>query len=228
MSLICEATSRVKHSDTGRCVLPRYCNCWDCNSCRVYRLRRLMDELAGGLPTIFLTLTWRVRQGWSDVQIASAMAAAWAKWVAAYNREHGRRALQYMVVRERTKVGTPHMHIVLRAKWIPKRALSDFMRDEIDSPIVDVRGLKEVRSVARYLAKYLTKGPAQFGTLKRYWRTLDYLMPEYLDDRRARRSPGTWFLDPRWWPEIAFDAALRGFRVEHLAPGCYIHARPPP
>lgn len=226
--MLCGQTSCVKHGDAGRCVLPRYCNTWSCRSCMVHRLRRLMEELAGGLPTIFLTLTWRVREGWTDAEIARAMAAAWAKWVAIYNREHGPRALQYMVVRERTKAGTPHMHIVIRAPWIPKRALSDFMRDEIDSPIVDVRSLKEVRSVAKYLAKYLTKGPAQFGTLKRYWRTLGYLQPEFLDDRRARRTLGDWRLDPRTWQEVGFDATLRGFRVEPLNPGAFIHARAPP
>ena len=113
-------------------------------------------------------------------------------------------------------------------KWVPHHELSDFMEAEIGSPNVRLISLDGVHRVAAYLAKYLGKGPHQFGTLKRYWRTLGYLLPAFFEDRETRRRAGEWFSDPRSWQEIAFDAALRGFKVEHLKPGIFIPARLPP
>lgn len=226
--MMCGDEACVNHAHNGRCVLPRYCGTWECRECRKVRLKRLLHEIAGGAPTIFLTLTWWVRPGWTFEAAARAQRAAWAKYVALFNRKHGPKALQYIVVCEATLKGWPHLHIAARAKWIPHKALSKFMKAEIDSPVVDVQSLKQVRSVAKYLAKYLSKGPHQFATLKRYWKTLGYLLPAYFEDRAYRRRSGSWCLDPRSWQEIAFDAVLRGFKIEKLDPGVFIRAKAPP
>lgn len=228
LSVICEASARVKDTVAGRCVLPRYCNTWNCVTCQPYRLKLLMAELAGGNPTIFVTITWAVDQGVERLAAAKAQRRAWAKYVAWYNRRHGEGALQYMVVCEGTRPDWPHLHILCRAKWIPHTELSAFMEAEIGSPIVEVQSLKQVRSVARYLAKYMSKGPRQYGTLKRYWRSLKYLMPDFLAERAVRRRPGGWRILADTWQWIAWDAVLRGFSVERLSPGAFIRARAPP
>lgn len=226
--MLCGNTSSVKHTDTGRCALPRYCGAWTCPACMPGRLTRLSEELAGGAPLLFLTLTWAVRPGFTPEDAARRQRQAWAKYVASYNREHGPRALQYMAVCEATKNGWPHLHILCRVPWIKAKELSAFMERETGSPMLKLLLLKSVRNVAKYLAKYMAKGPRQFGTLKRYWRTLGYLLPAFFEDRQARRRRAEWTADPRTWQEIGFDAALRGFRVDQLQPGVLIHAKKPP
>jgi len=192
------------------------------------RLKRVIAEIIGGEPTLFLTLTWLVRAGWTPEEAARALSRAWAKFAAAHNRQHGPRALQYFVVPEATKKGWPHLHIAIRAPWISLKKLRAFMAKEIGSPVLKLIKLDGVHRVAAYLAKYLGKGPHQFGTMKRYWKTLGYILPAFFEEGARRRRTGGWYADPRPWQEIAFDATLRGFRVERLDPGVFIHARAPP
>ena len=226
--MLCGQASLVKYTVAGRLVLPRPCNCWECDDCRPHRLKRLIVEALGGEPTIFLTLTWRVRPGWTPAAAAAAQSGAWAEYAAWYNRRHGDRALQYFAVREPTDAGWPHLHILVRASWVPHHELSDFMAIAIGSPIVKVESLKQVRSAVYYVSKYIAKGPHRFGTLKRYWRTLAYLLPAFLEARTARRESGVWQIDDRSWCEIRFGAICRNFMVEDLNPGVFIRARAPP
>jgi len=226
--MICGQGSLVKYTVAGRTVLPFSCNCWDCPECRPYRLRRLVGEALGGAPASFVTITWAVRPGWTPAAAAQAQSDAWADYAAWYNRRHGEGALQYFAVREATEDGWPHMHILVRAAWVPHHELSAFMAARIGSPIVKIESLKQVRSAAHYVAKYVGKGPHRFGTLKRYWRTLAYLLPAFLEARAARRQSGVWQIDERDWWVLQFEAVLRCFSVEPLNPGVFIRARAPP
>jgi len=226
--MICGQGSSVNHTVAGRCVLPRWCGRWACEECRVVRRKRVIAEIVGGEPTLFLTITWKVRPDWTPADAARALSRAWAKFAAAHNRQHGARSLQYYVVPEPTKRGWPHLHIAIRAKWISIRKLRKLMAAEIGSPVLKLIKLDGIHRLAAYLAKYMAKGPTQFGTMKRYWKTLGWLLPAFLEEAGRRRQAGAWFRDPRDWQEIAFDAKLRGFRVVHLDPGCFIQCRIPP
>lgn len=228
MRSYCGQDSRVNHSATGRCALPRWCYTWACPKCRVFKQKRVMEEIAAGDPNLFLTITWRVRTGWTPEQAAQALRAAWAKFAALHNRRRGKRDLQYFVVPEPTDAGWPHLHIAVRCKWFSLRKLRALLKAEIDSPVIKLLKLDGVHRVAAYLAKYMAKGPTRFGTMKRYWRTLDYLPSDWREERAARRTPGVWHIDPRPWQEIAFDAVLRGFQVAYLNPGVQIQFKKPP
>lgn len=192
------------------------------------RLKRLIAEIVGGEPTLFLTITWHVRPGWTPEHAARRLSHAWAKYVALHNRTHGPRSLQYFVVVEATKQGWPHLHIAIRAPWISIRKLRAFLAKETASPVLKLIKLDRIHRVAAYLAKYLGKGPRQFGTCKRYWKTLSWLLPAFLEEGDRRRRVGAWYRDPRSWQDIAFDAVLRGFKVERLDPGVFIPRKVPP
>ena len=226
--MFCGETSVVNHTPAGRCVLPRWCSRWACTSCRVIRLKRVIAEIVGGEPTFFLTVTWKVRAGWTPEEAARALIKTWQRYAAWHRRNHGDHPLQYFVVIEATQAGWPHLHLAIRADWIYLTTLRGMLEADIQSPVCKLIPLDKINRLAAYLAKYMGKGPFQFGTLKRYWRTLAYLLPEFLDEGRRRRRTGQWCTDPRSWQEIAFDAGLRGFRVEQLQPGAFIHARAPP
>jgi len=226
--MICGQGSSVNHTVAGRCVLPRWCGRWACEDCRIVRAKRVIAEIVGGEPTLFLTITWKVREDWTPEQAARALTRVWQKYAAWHRRHHGTATLQYFVVIEATDAGWPHLHIAIRATSISLKTLRAMLAADIQSPVCKLISLGKINRLAAYLAKYMGKGPFQFGTLKRYWRTLAWLLPEFLDEGRRRRRTGQWCADPRAWQEVAFDAALRGFKVERLDPGVFIHARAPP
>lgn len=77
--------------------------------------------------------------------------------------------LHYMAFAEETEKGEPHLHILLRTKYIPQRWLSQQMAELLNSPVLWIEKIKSVKSTIAYVAKYVTKAPAQFGKSRRYW-----------------------------------------------------------
>jgi len=53
------------------------------------------------------------------------------------------------------------------------------MAELIDAPIVDIRKVGSVKSAIAYVAKYITKAPAQFGSRKRYWLSKNYELDKW-------------------------------------------------
>jgi len=111
-------------------------------------------------------------------------------------------ALPFFAVFEATKKGQPHLHIVLRAPFMPQKWLSAQMLELLKSPILDVRAIDSTTRVAAYIAKYLGKDPHQFGTCKRYWHSTDWnITPE----PEAPETSKQFLHSERWrgsWHEI--------------------------
>lgn len=63
----------------------------------------------------------------------------------------------YIKVKEFTKRGLAHLHVVVRGRYIPQALLSEMWRDLHDSPIVDVRAVRTHNGMGAYLSKYLGK-----------------------------------------------------------------------
>lgn len=77
--------------------------------------------------------------------------------------------LPYMAFLEKTQRGEPHLHILLRCPFIPQDWISEQMGQMIGSPICWIEQIHNTKHAVRYVTKYITKAPAQFGTGKRYW-----------------------------------------------------------
>lgn len=82
--------------------------------------------------------------------------------------------LPFLAVMERTRRGTPHLHVIARTSWIDQVWLSKQTAELLDSPIVDIRRIDSPGRVAGYAAKYVGKDPAKIGTSKRYWQSRDF------------------------------------------------------
>jgi len=102
------------------------------------------------------------------------LARAWRTIVKRLHRLHPFTPIEYLAVVEGTKAGEPHLHILYRGPFIPQRQLSKWMAELATAPIVDIRRIRHQREVVRYVGKYITKKPAQFGTAKRYWSSYHY------------------------------------------------------
>lgn len=122
-----------------------------------------------GQPTTFITLTVNPATNETKDARAQALSNAWKIVVKRARRKWTKAPIEYLAVFEETKKGEPHLHILARAPFIPQQWLSEQMRELISAPIVDIRRVKKTQEAARYVAKYVGKGPKPFASLKRYW-----------------------------------------------------------
>lgn len=84
----------------------------------------------------------------------------------------------------------PHLHIVADGKYLSQRQLSkEWERLTTDSPVVDIRSVKDPKKVSDYVAKYATK-PCQLNRLKMPQRIELY---KSLQKRRLCGTVGTAF-----------------------------------
>jgi hypothetical protein len=99
------------------------------------------------------------------------------------------RRLHYFAFVELTKAGEPHLHILLRAPYIPHDWISEQMQDLLAAPVVWIEAIKQASSAASYVAKYLTKAPATLSGGKRYFKSRWYV-PRRVTPEKARPLPG--------------------------------------
>jgi hypothetical protein len=117
------------------------------------------------------------------------------------------RTLPYFAVVERHKSGRPHLHILLRAPFIPQWWLSSQMRELAKSPICDIRAVKGTKMAAAYVAKYIGKAPARFADARAYWYTANWAPSPQSDDIEGPQQK-TWFsVRPRRFVETLDEIA---------------------
>lgn len=153
-----------------------------------------------GAPTTFLTLTVNPAQGESAADRAQDLSNAFKILIKRARRKFTKGEIEYLAVFEETKRGEPHLHILLRAPFIPQRWISETMDELISAPIVDIRRVGHKRNVVRYVSKYLAKGPKPFSNLKRYWSSQGYDLNEERKQNRKDRTDTGW----RIWQEPLF------------------------
>jgi len=235
---ICREWALVKHTSISRHIKPLYCRSWNCQICRPKRKSQLLALSSSGEPNRFLTLTVNPAKGDDPESRLRLLTHAWKVLVKRLRRAHGDDAINYLAVVEQTKAGEPHLHILLRSPFISQRFLSDAMRELIDAPIVDIRKIRNQREVVRYVAKYITKAPHQFGGAKRYWHTPGYELDKLVMTGESERSAHPWRVDRRPVEAILVEWMYEGWAARKDADdrliGIYVgyregarEARPP-
>lgn len=155
-----------------------FCRSWLCPDCAPRRVAALKRSAVEGHPTTFMTLTVNPATGETPAVRAQALSDAFKVLIKRARRKFTKSEIEYLCVFEETKRGEPHLHILLRAPFIPQRWLSQTMDELISAPVVDIRRVGRARNAATYLAKYIGKGPKPFSNLKRYWFSKNFLPKE--------------------------------------------------
>lgn len=187
--MLCSEWSLVKANGTVVTVALLRCRCWSCEECSPIRKRQLMAQAHAGHPTVLLTLTVNPKRSLTPDERARDLAGAWRKLRKRAMRKYSLTKLPFIAVFEKTKRGEPHLHILLRVKWLSQKWLSQQMRDLIEAPIVDIRKVTGPSKIAAYIAKYIGKDPQRFVGTKRYWASQDWELPGPDDDYTDEDEP---------------------------------------
>lgn len=172
--VLCREWTLVKETGGVTTAEPLKCRCWTCDYCQPIRLRQLKGMARAGAPDTFLTLTVNPQTGHTPDERARDLAKAWRLIRKRAIRRYAYAVIPFLAVFEKTKRGEPHLHILMRVKWLDQRWVSDVMRELIGAPIVDIRRVRSAKQAAAYVAKYVGKDPMTFNGCKRYWRSQDW------------------------------------------------------
>jgi len=172
---LCSELALVKNCDEAVFARCLKCRSWRCDGCAEMRRNLLMAQAAAGQPLRFLTLTVNPAVGESPTDRRRLLSLAFNKLMKRIRRRFPNVEVAYLAVVEETKQGEPHLHVLLRGPYIPHGFISEVMDELISAPVVDIRRVKGTREIVRYLAKYITKAPAQFAAYKRYWMSRNWL-----------------------------------------------------
>ena len=154
--------------------IPLRCRTWPCEYCGPQRRRQLIAQVIAGAPTAVLTLTSNPAIGLSPAHRCWMMKKALPELMRRAAARAGIEKIEYMAFPELTKHGEPHLHIPLRGPYIDQAWLARTWKALTGAYIVWIEKLDGPGRAARYVAKYVTKGPARFGRGKRYWGTRNY------------------------------------------------------
>lgn len=131
------------------------------------------------------------------------------------------RKLHYMAFLERTKLGEPHLHILLRSPYVPQDWIAEQMADLVGSPVCDIRQIRSTRAAVYYVTKYVTKEPAQFGKTKRYWLSRDWEVNKGERREREHKDYGAVSVRRELWLDTQFDIERKGKRLQPLTEGWF-------
>lgn len=137
------------------------------------------------------------------------------------------RPLPFIAVFEATKLGWPHLHILMRSRFIPQWWLATEMSELTGAHIVRIERLKSARQGAIYVAKYLGKNPHRFGTTKRYWRSRDYDRSTKPHRAHKPQLDGTWEIITMPLVEWVHRRLKQGWRIVSNDTRCAELERPP-
>lgn len=218
---LCGQWTLVKAAEGERRAKPLPCRSWNCEYCKPRRRSQLMALAGSGLPNRFITLTINPAVGNSQEERLKILSHAWKTVVKRLRYEHPTEDIQYLALVEATKHGEPHLHILYRGPYVKQSLLSKAMEEIASSPIVDIRRIRGLREVIRYVAKYVTKAPAQFGTSKRYWHSADYEVGK-ADKLAAKFAPLVpWHIVRESIEWVIKDWLYEGFSTVPTANGGY-------
>jgi len=226
--MLCSEASLVNHGLGAVRAVTLRCRCWSCDYCLPMRKARLVKDVAAGLPTKLLTLTTRAVVGGDEVAEARRQGDALATLIARIRKRCAGQEIAYFAVREATKRGWPHIHVALRAPFIPWEWLTKQWLEISGSPGIDIRAIYGAGNAARYLAKYIGKDPHRFGTTKRYWHSRNWfdVVPE--PEHVVSDWNSKWHIVREHLGKLAEDAWMRGWEVSMHGSLGFFEARAPP
>lgn len=222
----CGQTTLVNDLRTETVAQALTCRSWGCPDCYPDRRRKLIRNAHRGSPTTFLTLTVSATKHPQPNDAAAKLAHAWRLLRLRIMRRWKLKRLPFLAVVEATKLGRPHLHVLLRVKFIPQDWLSRQMDELMGSPIVHIRRITKREQIGAYIAKYCGKCSHKFGNTKRYWQSRDYA-PDSKDETRAPTpASGGWVIEETTIQRLFSELQRAGWSVAWTATRRFVGRAP--
>lgn len=170
----CTDLSLVKDYAGFKTVATLRCKRWSCPECGPRRCRDLQWRARNAAPSIFLTLTIRKGRAANPDAQARDMVEGWRMLRQYLMRWYGWKKLPFLAVVEKHKSGWPHLHVLIRSKYIDHHLIRDWWNARFDSPRIWIEAVTDQKKAAVYVSKYLAKSPWAFEGCKRYWASHDF------------------------------------------------------
>lgn len=220
---VCGGWSLEAQEGNVRKCITMWCHAWSCPDCAPYRAAALRRFACDGDPRTFLTLTVNPRTNESAEARARDLSDALKIMIKRARRKFTKAPIEYLAVFEETKKGEPHLHLLMRAPYIPQRWLSAQMDELIRAPIVDIRRVGSAKQAAFYVSKYVSKATRTFGKLKRYWSSKGYDLQAAYRERKEKTSWSPWFVNDCSVYTAAQKMASLGFAVTWISENEWWH-----
>ena len=167
------------------------CKRWSCPQCHEVNRLRVIQAAVDGKPKAMLTLTVSSKQYPSHEEATAALKHGLRLLRLTLRRHPKFENFEFMAVFEKHQSGFPHLHLLIRGKFLPWSWLTRRWKEITGSTHIDIRKIKGRKDAARYVAKYLGKDLSAFEGCKRWWRSHGYA-PEPSNDNEAARPAKAW------------------------------------
>lgn len=150
------------------------CKGWDCVDCSAVKKRKLRRQILAGEPNKFATFTLRPLAGEYPVEMRKRLSACFNIFIRRTKRHFNLKSLPFLAVVEAHESGFPHIHVFLRCDFIPQKWIKRAWQEITGAFKVDIRQIRNQNGAARYATKYVTKAPARYLKMPRYWSSRDW------------------------------------------------------
>lgn len=224
----CSEASLVNYGD-GKCrAITLFCRSWQCDICLPRRKSQLVKEACDGYPQRLLTLTTRRDPDGDAVAEAKRQGVAFGRLIQRMRRSYPKSKIEYFAVREATKAGWPHIHVLLRGPYVDWKVIRKWWLEFSGSPGIDIRKIWNPAKAAKYVAKYIGKSPHQFGTCKRYWKSKGWVSLGEGCRNEDRGWDRKWYIVGSPIHELKELYWLRRWELVATGRSHYMEARRPP
>lgn len=198
MQHLCTDMTFVKSTQQRGEVSPVRCKRWSCPVCHELNRKRVIALARRAKPKALLTLTIAPAPG-ETPDAAAARLKDGLRLLRLRLKRHPRFTnFEFLAVFERHKSGFPHLHLLIRGKYLPWKWLRSTWKSITGAHQIDIRKIDTRDKAVFYVAKYIGKDLTAFEGCKRWWRSHSFSeedTEEYEPDNEFARS-GTWEVSP--------------------------------
>lgn len=218
------ATTSVAYSEffSSTIIVAVTCKRWGCRYCGEKKAINLGFRVQLADPNKLITLTTNPKVYETPRMAYEDTRRKLADFSKLIRKEIG--SFEYLRILEVTKKGWPHYHLVARSGYIPHSLVSSVWKGLTGAPIVDIRKIKKLENVAKYVMKYLCK--------QKYipWTNRRVSWSRKFFPWKVKAQRGLWQLTARRWmnedPGTVIQSDFLGSVVRKVAADAWLIERP--
>jgi hypothetical protein len=210
---LCTPDLSVKGNASEGEAHPIRCKRWSCEVCHQINRRRVIQIAAAAGPRAMLTLTVSSTDYPDPAQAAVALKEGLRLLRLGLKRHARLENFEFLAVFEKHKSGHPHLHLLIRGKFIPWQYLKRRWREVTGSTQIFINFIRNTKQAAAYAAKYVGKDLTAFPGCKRWWRSHKYseaVVDDWVKDERYG-VPSRYLVDQH---KLRFVMLYEGFTLE--------------